>query len=361
MVIPSISRRFGVDSRGWRRVQNGSELDGVPPFTRIAARVFLRQVSQTIWSATHQRRSGREATREHRRFGSLLLEEHVLRMAQALHDRTGSKRLCLAGGVALNCSMNGRLSRESPFEEIFVQPASGDDGIATGAALQLHHQFGDSKQNYVMKDACLGPEFGDEVIRAALKSTNQDYTTPENVAATTAQHISDGKILGWYQGRMEFGPRALGARSILADPTNPEMKDRLNTVVKHREEFRPFAPSCLQEHAHEYFEGCDSSPFMLFVYPVVKEKRALLPAITHVDGTARVQTVSREVNERYYDTIAEFEKLRGVPVVINTSFNVMGEPIVNTPEDAIRCFLGTGIDVLVLGDHIIEKTSPDAP
>jgi carbamoyltransferase len=158
---------------------------------------------------------------------------------------------------------------------------------------------------------------------------------------------------------MEFGPRALGSRSILADPTDPDMQDHLNKVVKHREEFRPFAPTVLQPRAKEYFEGCHRSPFVLFVYPVVEDKRALLPAITHVDGTARVQTVDEEINPRYYKVIAEFEKLSGVPVVINTSFNVMGEPIVNTPEDAVRCFLGTGIDVLVLGDHVVVK-DPDA-
>ena len=285
-----------------------------------------------------------------------LLEEHVLRIATHLHEETQCDNLCLAGGVALNCSMNGRLLRESPFKKIFVQPAAGDDGIAIGAALQLHHEFSGTKQpRHVMNDARMGPEYSDEEILAAIQITGQKYTTPENLEAETAKHIAQGKIVGWYQGRMEFGPRALGARSILADPTNPDMQHHLNNVVKHREEFRPFAPSCLEEKAHEYFEGCHNSPFMLFVYPVIQEKQALLPAITHVDGTARVQTVSKDIMPRYHKMIAEFEQLSGVPVVINTSFNVMGEPIVNTPEDAIRCFLGTGIDVLVLGDHIIVK------
>lgn len=285
----------------------------------------------------------------------LLLEEHVLRMAGHLHSKTNAKNLCLAGGVALNCSMNGRLLRESPFENIYIQPAAGDDGIAIGAALQLHQHFGDGKR-FTLNDARLGPEYDNDAILRALDTMKQSYTTPQNLAAATAQHIADGKIVGWYQDRMEFGPRALGARSILADATNPEMKDRLNSVVKHREEFRPFAPSCLQEKAHEYFEDCTDSPFMLFVYPVIKEKREVLPAITHVDGTARVQTVTRDVNPRYYDVIAAFEQLKGVPVIVNTSFNVLGEPIVNTPEDAIRCFLGTSIDVLVIGDQIVEKS-----
>ena len=304
------------------------------------------------------RKKGEPVEERHRNVAASaqkVLEHHVLRLTEYLHRETNAMALCVAGGVGLNCSMNGRLLRESPFEQIYVQPASGDDGIAIGAALQLHQQFGKSGQDYIMSDARLGPEYDDTSIRKALHDTGQTFTTPEHLEAETARHIADGKIVGWFQGRMEFGPRALGSRSILADPTNPGMRDHLNAVVKHREEFRPFAPSVLQPKAHEYFEGCHHSPFMLFVYPVVKEKQVLLPAITHVDGTARVQTVDRESNPRYYDLIAEFEKCSGVPVVINTSFNVMGEPIVNTPEDAIRCFLGTGIDVLVLGDHIVEK------
>ncbi len=285
----------------------------------------------------------------------LLLEETVLRIAHDLHERTGSPNLCLAGGVALNCAMNGRLLRESPFENIYIQPAAGDDGIAIGAAFQLHHQFTGQPREFVMRDARLGPEFGDASIEAALRDADVAYTIAEDVESETAQYLADGNIVGWYQGRMEFGPRSLGARSILADPTRKDMQDRLNALVKHREPFRPFAPSCLVEKAGEYFDGCDESPFMLFVYPVKPDKQALLPAITHVDGTARVQTVSRDVNPRYYGLIEAFEKLRGVPVVVNTSFNVMGEPIVNTPEDAVRCFLGTGIDVLVMGNYIVVK------
>lgn len=305
------------------------------------------------------RRKGEPVEKRHENIAAsaqLLLEEHVLRMAENLHALTNSRNLCLAGGVALNCSMNGRLLRESPFDRIYIQPAAGDDGIAIGAALQLHQQYGDASRS-TMQDARLGPEYDDTTILNALASLDQTFTTPNDLAQETAKHIADGRIVGWYQGRMEFGPRALGARSILADATNPSMKDRLNSVVKHREEFRPFAPSCLQEKAHEYFEDCTDSPFMLFVYPVVEDKRNVLPAITHVDGTARVQTVSRNVNPRYYDVIAAFEQRKGVPVIINTSFNVMGEPIVNTPEDAILCFLGTGIDVLVIGDHVVEKSS----
>jgi carbamoyltransferase len=285
----------------------------------------------------------------------LLLEETVLRIAKDLHDRTGSPNLCLAGGVALNCAMNGRLLRESPFENIYIQPAAGDDGIAIGAAYQLHHQFTGQPRDFVMRDARLGPEFDGASVEAALRDAEVAYTVAEDVETETAQYLADGNIVGWYQDRMEFGPRSLGARSILADPTRKDMQDRLNALVKHREPFRPFAPSCLVEKAGEYFEGCVDSPFMLFVYPVKPDKQVQLPAITHVDGTARVQTVSRDTNPRYYGLIEAFEKLRGVPVVVNTSFNVMGEPIVNTPEDAVRCFLGTGIDVLVMGNHIATK------
>lgn len=284
-----------------------------------------------------------------------ILEEVVLHTANHLHKRTGLKHLCMAGGVALNCSMNGRLLRETPFESIFVQPAAGDDGIAIGAAYQLHHRFAKSKRNFVMRDAGLGPAYSDVRVRHALDISKLSYEEPANVAERTAQLLAEGNIVGWHQGRMEFGPRALGSRSILADPTRPEMKDLINKYVKHREEFRPFAPSCLEEHASEYFSGCASSPFMLFTYPVVESMRERVPAITHIDGTARVQTVSKDVQPLYHQMIREFQKLRGAPLVLNTSFNVMGEPIVNTPEDAIRCFYSTGMDALVIGKYVLKK------
>lgn len=283
------------------------------------------------------------------------LEEVVLHLAERLHRDTKQSRLCLAGGVGLNCSMNGRLLRESPFDEIFVQPASGDDGIAIGAAFQLYHGLTGAPRGYVMRDARLGPAYSNDEIRRFLDAAKLRYECPTDLEAAAARLIADGLIVGWYQDRMEFGPRALGARSILADPTRPDMKDLLNRYVKHREEFRPFAPSCLVERAPEFFPGCKDSPFMLFVYPVAEDKRLQVPAITHVDGTARVQTVSRETNPRYYRLIEEFEKLRGVPIVLNTSFNVMGEPIVNTPADAVRCFYSTGLDALVLGDYVVIK------
>jgi len=284
-----------------------------------------------------------------------LLEEIALHIVRHLHERTGLDTLCLAGGVALNCSMNGRLLREGPFERIWVQPAAGDDGIAIGAAMQLHHRLTGAPRAFTMEHAHYGPEFSNEAIEAALQLAKVPYRRAGSIEAAAAHLLADGNITGWFQGRMEFGPRALGSRSILADPTRPGMKDLINKFVKHREEFRPFAPTVLAERSTEYFEGCADSPFMLFVHPVRPEKRANLPAITHVDGTARVQTLAREANPRLYDTIAAFEQARGVPVLLNTSFNVMGEPIVHTPADALRCFYSTGMDALVIGDFIVTK------
>jgi len=304
------------------------------------------------------RRKGEAIEERHRNIAASaqrLLEDAVLRLATRLHQDTRLTQLCLAGGVALNCSMNGRLLRESPFEAIYVQPAAGDDGIAIGAAYQLHHRLTGAPRSFVMQDARWGPQYSDEVIRGFLDSAKLAYTTVDDIEAYTARLIAEGRIVGWFQGRAEFGPRALGARSILADPTRPEMKDLLNRYVKHREDFRPFAPSCLEERAGEYFTNCTRSPFMLFVYPVEADKRGRVPAVTHVNGTARVQTVSKAVDPRYYRLIQEFEKLRGVPMVLNTSFNVMGEPIVNSPADAVRCFYTTGIDALVLGDYVLTK------
>ncbi|HEO72582.1 MAG TPA: carbamoyltransferase [Candidatus Hydrogenedentes bacterium] len=284
-----------------------------------------------------------------------VLEDRVLGIAEWLHRETGSSQLCLAGGVALNCAMNGRLQRESPFDELFIQPAAGDDGIAIGAAFQLHHQLTGAPRSFVMRDARLGPGYDNAAIRACLDAAKVRYTVHEDVAEATAGLLGDGKIVGWFEGRTEFGPRALGARSILADPTRHEMKDLLNSYVKHREDFRPFAPMCLEERAHEYFTGCSKSPFMLVVYPVEPSQRERLDAITHCDGTARVQTVSKETNPLLHRLLTAFERHRGVPVILNTSFNVMGEPIVCSPVDALRCFYSTGIDTLVMGDCIVEK------
>lgn len=305
-----------------------------------------------------RRRKDEPLTEHHRNLAASaqrLLEDIVLRKVESLHRETGLKNLCLAGGVALNCSMNGRLKRESPFENIWVQPAAGDDGIAIGAALQLHHRFAGPARRYRMDHAYLGPDADNEAIESHLKLTKTPYTRSSDIAGDTARLLADGKIVGWYQGKMEFGPRALGSRSILADPTRPDMKDLLNKFVKFREEFRPFAPSVLAERAPEYFEGCTDSPFMLFVYRVRPEKQVEVPAITHIDGTARVQTVTETANPRFYAMIQAFAALRGAPMVLNTSFNVMGEPIVHTPADVLKCFYGTGMDALAIGDFMVVK------
>jgi carbamoyltransferase len=285
-------------------------------------------------------------------------EELLLDLVNHLHTKTGSPRLVMAGGVALNSVANGRLQRETPFEEIFVQPAAGDSGAALGSALRVWHEVlgnGNNGRNR-MRNAYLGPEYGPDELRAALEEAGLEYREVEDPAAEAAERLEAGKILGWYQGKMEFGPRALGNRSILADPRQAETKDIVNARVKHREGFRPFAPAVIAERAGEFFEtGGAEAPFMLKVFDVRPEKRDVIPAVTHVDGSARVQTVRREENERYYEMIRAFGERTGVPVVLNTSFNIRGEPIVTTPADAVRCYLGTGIDALILGSFLTEK------
>ena len=291
-------------------------------------------------------------------------EAVMLRIAQHLHRVTRMKNLVLAGGVALNCVGNGRLLRESPFEKIWIQPAAGDAGGALGAATFVWHQLLGNERKTQSPDAqagsLLGPSYSDDSIASILKLKGASYKTyrdDESLCETVADLISDEKVVGWFQGRMEVGPRALGNRSILADPRSDEMKDILNRKVKHREPFRPFAPSVLADRAGDFFTTAQPSPFMLLVCDVKPDKRDVVPAITHVDGTARVQTVERQANPRYYDMIEAFGNLTGVPMVLNTSFNVRGEPIVNSPEDAVKCFMGTGIDYLVIGDFVATKTS----
>jgi len=287
-----------------------------------------------------------------------LSEELLLEIANELHERSGSDRLVLAGGVALNSVANGRIQRETPFREIFVQPAAGDSGAALGAALRLWHQYevrGD-RGRHVLSNAFLGPEFSEEDSRAALEARSLEFRRVGDAPAEAAERLARGEIVGWFQGAMEFGPRALGNRSILADPRRPETKDIVNARVKHREGFRPFAPAILAERAGEYFEtGGAEAPYMLKVFDVRPEKRDVIPAVTHVDGSARVQTVRRSQNAPYYDVIKAFGEKTGVPVVLNTSFNVRGEPIVCTPAHAVDCFLGTGIDTLFLGSLMTEK------
>jgi len=292
------------------------------------------------------------------------LEEVLFEMLRALHSRTGQKAVCLAGGVAFNCVANGKIFDQTPFEQIFVQPASGDAGLAIGAAYFVNHQILGQPRSFAMQDADWGPSYTPEQIRSAVAASRLgsegleiSELHEEVMAKEAAKEIAAGKILGWFQGRAEWGPRALGNRSIVADPRRPDMKDILNARIKHREMFRPFAPSVLAEATAEYFEKSYPCPFMTQAYSVRPEKREAIPAPTHVDGTGRLQTVTREANPRYWGLIREFANLTGVPVVLNTSFND-NEPIVCRPEEAIECFLRTKMDVLVLGDILVRK--PDS-
>lgn len=284
-----------------------------------------------------------------------VLEECGLAMARWLHARTREKHLVIAGGVSLNSVMNGRILRETPFEDVYVMAAAGDNGTSIGAAYYLYNVLLGQPRTFVHLSPHLGTEYDDAFIGKVLDEAKAPYSYHDDVAAVAARKLRQGRIIGWFQGRMEIGPRALGSRSILADPTDPGMKDKINAEVKHRESFRPFAPSTTVEACKDYFDLGVEDPFMLKVCNVLPDKRALLPAITHVDGTARLQTVSRETNPLYHRLISEFGRLSGVPVVLDTSFNIMGEPIIESPVDALRCFYSTGLDDLVIGNFVVSK------
>ena len=300
----------------------------------------------------------------HRDLASTLqarLEEVYLGMLKKLAAKTGAKAVCLAGGVAFNCVANGKIFDATPFEQVYVHPAAGDAGLAVGAAYYIWHQLLGQPRSFAMNHAYWGPGYSPEQVRAAVAASSVSqggYTIAElpeeELLRRTAAIIADGKILGWYQGRAEWGPRALGNRSIVADPRRPEMKEILNRRIKHREIFRPFAPSILAEKTGEWFEKSHPSPFMNLAYSVLPEKRDKIPAPTHVDGTGRLQTVTREANPRYYALIKEFDRQTGVPVVLNTSFND-NEPIVCRPEEALDCFVRTQMDSLVLGNMLITR------
>ena len=290
-------------------------------------------------------------------------DEIMLAMAKHLIAETGMKHLCMAGGVALNCVANGKILREAGFEDIWVQPAAGDAGGALGAAYYLYNSVLGNPRSYEMKHAYYGPQFSEEECRAALDGLGAKYRRLDeaDLVRETASLIVANNVVGWFQGRMEFGPRALGSRSILADARDPKMKDTLNMKIKFREGFRPFAPSVTDEATGEFFEmdSRHKSPFMLLVADVRESKR-VIPSVTHVDGSARLQTVSASVNPLYHDLIEEFGRVTGVPVIINTSFNVRGEPIVCTPADSYRCFMRTNMDFLVVGPFLMDKKAqPD--
>jgi carbamoyltransferase len=313
----------------------------------------------------------------------VVCEEIMLRMARTAYDETGMENLCLAGGVALNCVANGRILREGPFKRLWIQPAAGDAGGALGVAQLIWHRYGKSPRTVSpgrdgMRGAYLGPAFAPDDIAAYLQSVGAvgEQLERDRLLKRVAELLASEKIVGWFDGRMEFGPRALGARSILGDPRSPRMQAQMNLKIKFREGFRPFAPSVLRERVSDYFELDDESPYMLLVAPVKRSRqismtpeqrrlwgidqlnvpRSDIPAVTHIDYSARIQTVSRDTNPNYYDLIKEFERLTDCAVLVNTSFNVRGEPIVCTPADAYHCFMRTHIDYLVLGPFLLDKT-----
>jgi carbamoyltransferase len=308
-------------------------------------------------------------------------EEVMMRMARTAHAETGLPNLCLAGGVALNCVGNGRILREGPFDAVWIQPAAGDAGGALGVAQLIWHRHlakpRSASPSDSMNGAYLGPSFSPDEIKASLDEFGAAYQCLERevLIDRTAKHLADGDVVGWFNGRMEFGPRSLGGRSILGDPRSREMQSKMNLKIKFRESFRPFAPSVLEHRAAEYFDLDAESPYMLLVTPVRTERRIVMsseeealfgieklnvprsdiPAITHVDYSARVQTVSRERSPDYFDLISRFEEYTGCPLVVNTSFNVRGEPIVCTPRDAYVCFMRTDMDHLVVGPYLLHK------
>jgi carbamoyltransferase len=318
-------------------------------------------------------------------------EEIVLRLARAVAKESGAKNLCLAGGVALNCVANGKVLREKLFDDVWVQPAAGDAGGAVGSAFAAYHGFCRQPRKLNghlnaprldgMEGSYLGPEYAQPDIEARLKTAGAKFETLpyDGMIDTTAQALADGQAVGWFQGRMEFGPRALGGRSILGDARSPSMQKTLNLKVKYRESFRPFAPSVLREDVGQWFEIEADSPYMLMVAPVVERRRRAMtadeqalfgidklnvprseiPAVTHVDYSARIQTVHKQTNPAYYDLISAFKTRTGCPVIVNTSFNVRGEPIVCTPEDAFRCFMGSEIELLVVGNCLLKKEEQD--
>ena len=282
-------------------------------------------------------------------------EDAMLGLVRMTMKLTGRRQLCLAGGVAMNSKANGRILASGLVEEMFVQPAATDDGTAIGAAFGMERKMRGRWSRGAMDNAYFGPEYSNEDIRRTLEDARIASVEVQDIERVTARLIAEGCIVGWFQGRMEFGPRALGARSILGDPRYSATRDRVNASVKFREEWRPFAPSCLAERSGEYFEPEAESPFMILTFTVRSDKRDVIPAVTHVDNSARVQTVRKTANPRYWSLIHEFDRITGVPVLLNTSFNLRGEPIVCRPQDALRTFFTSGLDFLAIGNFVVAK------
>jgi len=307
-----------------------------------------------------ERKNGEEIQQRHCDIAASLqklLEDCLINAARKVYEQFGTTKLCLGGGVFLNCVANGRLLEETPFRQVFIQPAAGDGGGALGVASYIYHTLLGNTRNYEMADAYLGPEFSDSHIRKILMHRHLGFEelTGDNLVRRAAEEIFQNKIVGWFQGRMEFGPRALGNRSILANPCNPGMKDILNAKVKNREPFRPYAPAVLEEKATDYFEAKQFSPFMLLAVKVREAKKSKIPAVTHIDGTARVQVVNKTTNPKFWSLLKAFEEISGIPMVINTSFNLRGEPMVCSPVHALDDFLQSKMDVLVMGNFVLKK------
>lgn len=355
--------RFSLDLSYFRHWSDGVSMtwdEGEPTM----GPVFTPKLEALLGPA---RRPDEPLTARHESIAASLqavFEEAAFHVLNGLYERTRLPRLCLAGGCAMNSVANGKVRERTPFREVYVQPAAGDNGTALGAALYVQHQVLGAPRRFVMDHGYWGPEFGEAAIARALAARAQDVArqsaTPRTIddeadlCRWTAARIAEGKVVGWFQGRMEWGARALGNRSILADPRRPDMREVINTRIKFREKFRPFAPSIAEEALHDYFVGAVPDPFMIQVYPVRPEKRGVIPAVTHVDGSGRLQTVSERTNPLYWRLIKAFERVTGVPVLLNTSFNE-NEPIVHRPEEALDCFLRTRMDALVLGRTVLEK------
>ncbi len=326
----------------------------VPEWTEAMRHPFLGR-SDAAWEASPHRAEWEDLARRAQEDAETVLLER----ARRLHAETGAENLCIAGGVGLNCVANGRIVEETPFRNVFVQPAAGDDGIALGAALYGHLALRGGKRAFVQTSSFLGREYREDEAAAAARGLLPwlcgSRRRREDAVDRAAGLLAAGRVIGWFQGGSEFGPRALGNRSILADPRDPGMRDHVNARVKHRQSFRPFAPAVPAERAREWFEGEQESPFMLLAKRVRPEARDRIPAVVHVDGTARVQTVRREDNPRFHALLEAFGARTGVPVLLNTSFNLRGEPIVETPRDAVEGYLASRLDALVIHDRVLEK------
>jgi carbamoyltransferase len=358
--------RFALDLSYFRHWSEGVSMtwdDGEP----VIGPAFTPKLEKILGPA---RRPDEPLTPRHEALAASLqavFEEVAMHILESLHQRTGQTRLCLAGGCAMNSVLNGKIRTWTGFREVYVQPAAADNGTALGAALYAWHHVLGQPRAFVMDHAYWGPQFTDQQIEDLLsvhatrlveqRCVIRRLADDDELCRWTAERIAEGKVIGWFQGRMEWGARALGNRSILADPRRADMREIINTRIKLREKFRPFAPSILEEAVDDYFVGAAPDPFMLTVYPVRPDKRATIPAVTHVDGTGRLQTVSRQTNPLYWALIKAFEKLTGVPVVLNTSFNE-NEPIVHRPEEALDCFLRTRMDCLVLGRLAVTRRKP---